>query len=200
LQAGRRISQDKEDVPVPGAPAPALKRATLSLDAKLAAYEANRDRVDKLRDLNRDVLEGKEGAVSDVGAVTTGAELVAARVVLTDSDIANAKRVLLRQPQTRRTEHVKELVQWLRASDLFYGLSKSERTDLMMGVTGRLVEEHDVIVSAGDSHPKIHVVVTGCCEMYHFLGGECNVAAIHHISHIALGALWPWLEVSGARR
>ena len=139
--------------------------------AKLAAYEANRDRVDKLRDLNRDVLEGKEGAVSDVGAVTTGAELVAARVVLTDSDIANAKRVLLRQPQTRRTEHVKELVQWLRASDLFYGLSKSERTDLMMGVTGRLVAEHDVIVSTGDSHPKVHVVVTGGCEMYHFVGG-----------------------------
>ena len=78
---------------------------------------------------------------------------------------ARARGVLMRMPETRKPDSLKEVVAWTHSVDIFYGLTERERRELCMDVSqGQIAET--TVMSVGDDAPGIYVIISGECAIY----------------------------------
>ena len=78
---------------------------------------------------------------------------------------ARARGVLMRMPETRKPDSLKEVVAWTHSVDIFYGLTESQRRELCMDVSqGQIAET--TVMSVGDDAPGIYVIISGECAIY----------------------------------
>ena len=62
-----------------------------------------------------------------------------------------ARATLMRVPEARKPEMLKELVAWTYSADVFHGLSEKERKLLCMEAQGELTPRHGAVVSHGEA-------------------------------------------------
>ena len=79
---------------------------------------------------------------------------------------ARARAVVMRVPETRKPDTIKEMVAWTYSADIFHGLTEKERKKLCLEARGEVVEENGTLIAIGQDKPGIWVVVSGECAIY----------------------------------
>ena len=77
-----------------------------------------------------------------------------------------ARAVLMRVPETRKADAVKEMVAWTYCADIFHGLSDKQRRQICLEARGEAVEENGTLISVGQDAPGIKVIMEGECAIY----------------------------------
>ena len=86
-----------------------------------------------------------------------------------DFDAATLKeigRTFCRDPGSRTKGSLVPLIQWSKTIDIFYGVSKAERTMLMKEGMGRRMKYNEVVIGVGATDCPICVVFEGQAEIY----------------------------------
>ena len=86
-----------------------------------------------------------------------------------DFDAATLKEIgrnFCREPGSRTKGSLVPLIQWSETIDIFYGVSKAERTMLMKEGMGRRMKYNEVVIGVGATDCPICVVFEGQAEIY----------------------------------
>ena len=88
------------------------------------------------------------------------------RIRIGPREKGRARAVLMRVPETRKADAVKELVAWTYCADIFHGLSDKQRRQICLEARGEAVEESGTLISVGQDAPGIKVIMEGECAIY----------------------------------
>ena len=132
----------------------------------------------------------------DAGLPTREISDQSVKRVLLPQEKMRAKRVLLRVPESRTRDSIKELVIWTYSCELFHGMSLSQRRKICMEADGVCTKESGVVMRAGDSQcaQELTIMFDGrsVCKMvmlFRFAAPPVPLALkMHHLQIIRSGA------------
>ena len=144
-------------------------KSALSLEEKLAAYEASQDKLDSMK-LNEAEKEIR-GSGQDNRTIKGGADMATiAKLELkngvTKVEKEAALRAIKRVPGTRKVEHTRELVKWMQSCDLLHGLSVKRIQALSLSAKETTYPEGRAVIKVGDLDSSLHIVFRGQTAVY----------------------------------
>ena len=139
------------------------REKNLSLADKLRAFEDSKHLADKRRlEMRKETREKTQEELEAEWALEDPVECA-------DFDAATQKeigRTFCRDPGSRTKGSLVSLIQWSETIDIFYGVSKAERTMLMKEGMGRRMKYNETVIGAGAADCPICVVFEGQAEIY----------------------------------
>ena len=139
------------------------REKNLSLADKLRAFEDSTHLADKRRlEMHKETREKTQEELEAEWALEDPVECA-------DFDASTQKeigRTFCRDPGSRTKGSLVPLIQWSKTIDIFYGVSKAERTMLMKEGMGRRMKYNEVVIGAGAADCPICVVFEGQAEIY----------------------------------